>query len=167
MKADETRPVQPILAPIRVGPLNFRGFAGRGWVDGSPSSFNLLRIIVSNVIASGRQLVGRTVLLQAVCAVGVGALFALASMDSAKSAVVGGLVVTAGNAILGQRMFAAGVAPASTLLSGALVGLLLKWLWLVLAIGFSLAVLRLQPLPLIIGVMMSYAAFGLATLRFR
>lgn len=94
-------------------------------------------------------------------------LFALVSMDAAKAALVGGLVVTVGNAILGQRMFAAGIAPAPALVMGTFLGLLLKWLWLVIGIWFALTVLRLQPLPLIIGVLMSYVAFGLATLRVR
>jgi hypothetical protein len=122
---------------------------------------------VSNTTAIGRAWVIRTVMYQAVGTAILAALFAAAGFAAAQAALTGGLIVAVGTLILGGRMFVAGIAPAPGLVFGALLGMALKWLWLVLALWFVLAVLRLQPLPLLAGVATAYAAFGVATLRSR
>ena len=106
-------------------------------------------------------------LLQAGFAAGVSLLFLFAGMASAKAALAGGLIVAVGNAILGWRMFAGGVAPPPRLLYALLVGELLRLVWLVGAIGFAFAVLRLEPLPLLAGVFGAFVAHGLGSWWFR
>jgi len=120
---------------------------------------------VSNVSHSGRQLAMRAVLLQALSALLVAGLFGLAGLDAALAALAGGLIVTTGTAILGRRMFAAGIAAGEVLVAGSLAAMALRWLWLIGAMWCALAVLRLQALPLIVGVAAAYLAFGFATLR--
>ncbi len=122
---------------------------------------------VSNATPSGIRLVHRTMLLQAGAAVLGAALFALAGPAEALAALAGGGIATVGTAILGRRMFAGGVAPGAVLLSGSLLGAVLRWIWLIGAMWCALAWLRLPALPLLAGVALGYAAAGFGTLRFR
>ncbi len=120
-----------------------------------------------NPLDSGRRLATRIVLLQAGFAAGVSLLFLFAGMASAKAALAGGLIVAVGNVILGWRMFAGGVAPPPRLLVAMLAGESMRLLWLVVAMGFALAVLRLEPLPLLTGVFAAFVAHGLGSWWFR
>jgi F0F1-type ATP synthase assembly protein I len=120
---------------------------------------------VSDVTESGRRLVTRTVLLQAAGSLLVAALFLLAGLAQARAALTGGMIVTIGTAILGRRMFAAGVVPGEVLVAGSLLGTALRWMWLVGAMWCALALLHLPALPLVCGLAAAYVAFGLATLR--
>lgn len=122
---------------------------------------------MSDATPSGIRLVFRTMQLQAGAAVLAGLLFALAGTDEGLAALVGGGIATIGTLILGWRMFATGVAPGAVLLSGSLLGTVLRWIWLVGAMWCALSWLRLPALPLIAGVAIGYAAAGLVTLRSR
>jgi F0F1-type ATP synthase assembly protein I len=109
----------------------------------------------------------RIVLLQAGFAAGVSLMFLFAGMASAKAALAGGLIVAVGNAILGWRMFAGGVAPPPRLLFAMMAGELMRLVWLAGAIGFAFAVARLEPLPLLAGVFAAFVAQGLGSWWFR
>jgi hypothetical protein len=122
---------------------------------------------VSDATPNGISLVYRTMLMQVGAAVLAGCAFALAGTAEALAAFAGGGIAAIGTLILGRRMFATGVAPGAVLLTGSLLGTVLRWIWLVGAMWCALSLLRLPALPLIAGVAIGYAAAGLVTLRFR
>ncbi len=101
----------------------------------------------------------RVVLLQAGCA-GLGAVlfWMLQGAAAARAGLAGGLIVAAGSALFGWRMFAPGIAPAAALQRAMFAAASLKWFWYVLAIWAALARLKLPPLPLLAGLV--FAQFG-------
>jgi F0F1-type ATP synthase assembly protein I len=114
-----------------------------------------------------KQLVSRMVLWQAGCAVAIALLFMLSSLPAALAAAAGGLSVALGNALFGQRMFAAGVAPTPVIVFGMLAGVVLKWVIVLAAIWLALAVAHWPALPLIVGVFGAYVAFWLGSFWLR
>jgi len=67
------------------------------------------------------------------------------------AALVGGLIVAAGSAVLGWRAFKPGIAGGATLMTALYAGVALKWLWFALALYFAFARLKLEVAPLLIG----------------
>ncbi len=105
------------------------------------------------------RLVMRVVLLQMGCATSAGLLFWL--MDGAAAAIAafaGGMIVAAGTAVFGWRMFAPGIAPAGTLFRAMVAAEALKWVWLLIAIWAAVAHFKLTPLPLLAG--LAFTQFG-------
>ncbi len=101
----------------------------------------------------------RVVLLQAGCAAAVAALFwAVQGVAAARSGLTGGLIVAAGSAVFGWRLFAPGIAPASVLHRALFAAESLKWCWYVVSIWAGLTRLKLLPLPLMTGLV--FAQFG-------
>ncbi|MDP9013634.1 MAG: ATP synthase subunit I [Pseudomonadota bacterium] len=101
----------------------------------------------------------RVVILQAACAALVAMLFwILQGAAAARSGLVGGLIVATGSAVFGWRMFAPGVAPATTLQRALFAAEALKWLWYVLSVWAAFARFKLTPLPLMAGLV--FAQFG-------
>ena len=112
-----------------------------------------------NRVGNGLGLVVRVVLLQAGCAaVGAVLFWILQGAAAARAGLAGGLIVAAGSALFGWRMFAPGIAPAATLQRAMFAAASLKWFWYVLAIWAALARLKLPPLPLVMGLV--FAQFG-------
>lgn len=112
-----------------------------------------------NRAGHGKRLVMRVVVLQAACAAVVAAMFSmLQGAAAARSGLVGGLIVAAGSAIFGWRLFAPGVAPAPALRRALFAAEALKWTWLVFAMWVAFARFRLPPLPLMTGLV--FAQFG-------
>jgi F0F1-type ATP synthase assembly protein I len=105
------------------------------------------------------RLVMRVVLLQMGCAASAGLLFwMMGGASAAIAAFAGGMIVAAGTAVFGWRMFAPGIAPAATLFRAMVAAESLKWIWLLIAIWAALARFKLMPLPLMTGLMI--AQFG-------
>lgn len=101
----------------------------------------------------------RVVLLQAACAILTGSLFGIfRGIAAALAGLVGGLIVAVGSALFGWRMYAPGVAAAGKLFRAMIAAESLKWIWYVLALWAALTRLKLQPAPLIVGVVV--AQFG-------
>lgn len=107
----------------------------------------------------GYRLVVRVVLLQAGCAVLVALLFfAYRGSSSGLAALAGGLIVAVGSAVFGWRAFAPGIAGAARLSRAMFAGVALKWLWFVLALYVAIARLKLDAVPLLVG--LATAQFG-------
>jgi F0F1-type ATP synthase assembly protein I len=122
---------------------------------------------MNNIVSAGKRLVLRVVLLQVGCAALLGLLFwGLKGFAAGLSGLTGGLIVAVGSAIFGGRMFAPGIAPAGKLYRAMIAGESLKWLWYVFAIWAALARFRLDPLPLICGLIIAqFAFFGLVGMK--
>jgi len=114
---------------------------------------------MSDVPVRGYRLVVRVVLLQTGCALLVASLyFAYRGVSSGIAALAGGLIVAVGSAVFGWRAFAPGVAGAAVLSRAMFAGVALKWLWFVLALYLALARLKLEAVPLLVG--LATAQFG-------
>jgi len=114
---------------------------------------------MSEVPIRGYRLVVRVVLLQTACAVLVALLFfAYRGSSSGIAALAGGLIVAVGSAVFGWRAFAPGIASAARLSRAMFAGVALKWLWFVLALYLALARLKLEAVPLLVG--LATAQFG-------
>ncbi len=117
---------------------------------------------MNDTAARGKRLVGRFALAQMAAAGGVALLAAaLSGGASSRAALAGGAIVTVGNAIFGWRLFAPGVAPAARIARAMWVGEGLKWIWVVLAVWLALAVAKLMPLPLVVGMLAAQIGFWL------
>lgn len=110
-----------------------------------------------NSIAAGRRLAVHMVAAQAGAVILAGLLFLAGSTASAMAAWCGGAVAVAGTAVLALRVFAPPLAGGATTLRRFTVGLLLKWLVVLVGLYLILARLRLPPLPALSG-------FGVAML---
>jgi len=121
---------------------------------------------MSDVPVRGYRLVVRVVLLQAGCAVLVASVFlAWRGASAGLAALLGGLIVAAGSALFGWRAFKPGVAGAATLSTAMYAGVALKWVWFVFALYVALARLKLDPLPLLIGVVAAQLGYWVGLIR--
>lgn len=117
---------------------------------------------MQNSIAHGRRVAVRTVTFQ-LCAIGlVGLGFCLNGWQSGVAAWYGGVVIALGNALFAWRLFAHGIAPSRQIARSVYAAEVLKWVWLVFALYLAVAVLRLAPAPLMIGVVAAQLAFWVA-----
>jgi F0F1-type ATP synthase assembly protein I len=104
--------------------------------------------------ARGFRLVVRVVFLQAACAaVAASLMLAFKGSHAGMSALAGGFIIAVGSAVFGWRAFAPGVAGAATLNTAMFTGVALKWLWIMLALYVALARLKLEAIPLLIGLL--------------
>ena len=112
-------------------------------------------------IAASRRAVARAVVVQAV----VVALLALAFLAKgpahALAALVGGLAMAAGNALV-ARMALGGVVPARTAFAALLIGTAAKWLVAILVFAVGIGVWRLPPVPMLYGLAAGLLAYLLA-----
>jgi F0F1-type ATP synthase assembly protein I len=124
---------------------------------------------MNHIVSLGNRLVVHVLVLQMSCAAIVGLLFWIfADAHAALAGVAGGLIAAIGSALFGWRMFAPGIAPASTLRRAMFAGESLKWLWYVAALWAVFAWLKLPPLPVITGVLVAQLGyFGLIAMRTR
>ena len=111
---------------------------------------------MGDVPVRGKRLVVRVVLLQTGCALAAASVFLVFKGASAGlAALVGGLIVAAGSAVMGWRMFKPGVAGGAVLGKAMYAGVAWKWLWFVLALYLALARLKLDAAPLLIGMVVA------------
>jgi F0F1-type ATP synthase assembly protein I len=85
----------------------------------------------------------------------------LAGANAARSAVVGGLIIAAGTLVFAWRLFATGW-PAASAARGFYAGELLKWVWVVGAFALALTRGGMEPLPLLVGLLVSQCGFWVA-----
>jgi len=83
------------------------------------------------------------------------------------AALVGGLIVAAGSAVLGWRAFKPGIAGATTLGMAMYAGVALKWLWFALALYVAIARLRLDMAPFLIGMVAAQLGNWIALIRLK
>lgn len=123
---------------------------------------------MSDVLVRGKRLVVRIVLLQAGSALVVASVYLrFGGASAGLAALVGGLIVAAGSAVLGWRAFKPGIAGAATLGLAMYTGVALKWLWFVLALYVAFARLQLEVPPLLVGMMAAQVGYWVALIRLK
>ena len=123
---------------------------------------------MSDLLVQRYRLVVRVVVLQAGIALLAAAAFMAARGAAAgRAALVGGLIVAAGSALSGWRMFAPGIAGTATLTRAMYAGAVLKWMWFLLALYVALARLRLEAVPLLVGVVAAQFGHWAALIRLK
>lgn len=115
----------------------------------------------------GFRLVARIVLLQTGCALLTASLFAWKSAAWALAALAGGVIVAVGSGLFGWRAFAPGIASAGTLGRAMFAGWALKWLWYVVALYVALARLKLEALPLVVGLLVAQLGYWVGVVRWK
>jgi F0F1-type ATP synthase assembly protein I len=121
---------------------------------------------MSDVQIRGKRLVLRVVLLQAGCAALAASVFLVfKGAHQGLAALVGGLIVAAGSAVFGWRMFKPGIAGGATLTRAMYAGVGLKWLWFAVALYFAIARLKLDAAPLLIGVVVAQLGYWVGLVR--
>lgn len=109
-------------------------------------------------LSAGRRLAIRTIAWQA----GTTALLALGFLvkgaPQALAVVMGGGAVLAGAAIAARFMVGGGVRSAESVLLRWFAGMALKWVVVLAVLFCSLAVWRLPPLPLLLGILVALVA---------
>ena len=123
---------------------------------------------MSDALVRSYRLVVRVVLLQAGCAALVASVFLVFKGTSAAiAALTGGLIVAAGSAVFGWRMFKPGIAGGATLTTAMYAGVALKWLWFALALYLALSRLELDAAPLLIGVVVAQLGYWAGLVRLK
>ena len=121
---------------------------------------------MNDIQTRGKRLVVRIVLLQAGCAVIVASLFSVfKGAHQGLAALVGGLIVAGGSAVLGWRAFKPGIAGAPTLNTAMYAGVALKWMWFALALYVAIARLKLEVPPLLIGMVVAQFGYWVGLIR--
>lgn len=120
-----------------------------------------------NSIAHGRRVALRTTLLQIGATFVVALIAILFSRQDAWAALIGGLIIAAGNGLFALRLFGRGVEAARDALRSAYAAEVLKWLWLCVALFVAIAVLKLPFPGLIAGVMTAQLSFWIALIAIR
>jgi ATP synthase protein I len=120
------------------------------------------------VLSRGKRMVVRVVLLQAGCAALVASVFlVLKGAHQGLAALVGGLIVAAGSAVLGWRAFKPGIAGGATLTMAMYAGVALKWLWFAVALYVAIAWLKLDAAPLLIGIVVTQLGYWVGLVRLK
>ncbi len=123
---------------------------------------------MSGVPVRGYRLVVRVVSLQTVSALLVASAYLiLKGQSAALAALAGGLIVALGSALFGWRMFGPGIAGSATLTRAMYAGVVLKWLWFLLALYLALARWRLDAAPLLVGVVVAQLGHWAALVRLK
>jgi|ERR1019366_1122386 ATP synthase protein I len=123
---------------------------------------------MSDVVVRSKRLVVRIVLLQAGCALLAASVYlGLYGASAGLAALVGGLIVAAGSAVLGWRAFKPGIAGAATLGTAMYIGVALKWLWFMLALYVAFARLQLAAAPLLVAMVAAQLGYLVGLIRLK
>jgi F0F1-type ATP synthase assembly protein I len=123
---------------------------------------------MSDALVRSYRLIVRVVLLQAGCAALVASVFLVfKGAHQAIAALVGGLIVAAGSAVFGWRLFKPGLAAGATLTTAMYAAVMLKWVWFAIALYLALARLKLDAAPLLIGVVAAQLGYWVGLVRLK
>ena len=123
---------------------------------------------MNEVLSRGKRTVVRVVLLQTGCAALVASAFLVfKGAHQALAALAGGLIVAAGSAVLGWRVFKPGIAGGATLTTAMYAGVALKWSWFALALYLAIARLKLDAAPLLIGIVVTQLGYWVGLVRLK
>ena len=123
---------------------------------------------MNEVLSRGKRTVVRVVLLQTGCAALAASVFLVfKGAHQAIAALVGGLIVAAGSAVFGWRLFKPGIAGGAALTTAMYAGVALKWLWFAIALYLALARLKLDAAPLLIGVVAAQLGYWVGLVRLK
>jgi F0F1-type ATP synthase assembly protein I len=117
---------------------------------------------VSNPLAAGRRLARRAIAWQAVATALVALAFLAKGLPSVLAVLAGGGAVTLAAWLSALVALGGGVSPAGTAFARLLMGMVLKWLLVLVAIVIALGLFRLPGLPLMAGVIAATLALVLA-----
>ena len=121
---------------------------------------------MSDVPVRGYRLVVRVVLLQIACTVLVASLFfCFRGASSGVAALTGGLIAAVGTAVFGWRAFAPGIAGGAVLSRAMYVGKALQWGWYAVALYAAFAHLKLDAMPLLIGLVTAQFGYWAGLIR--
>ncbi|HEX6831930.1 MAG TPA: ATP synthase subunit I [Rudaea sp.] len=97
----------------------------------------------------------------------VGLGFCAMGWSAGAAAWFGGAVIACGNALFAWRLFADGVAPTRRIMRSVYAAEVLKWCWLAGMLYLALAVLKVDALPFLVGLIAAQVAFwvSLAVVR--
>ena len=124
-----------------------------------PSSRKVIR--VHDPIAAGRRSALRAVAVQGLVVALLAAVFLVQGAREALAAGVGGLAMVLGNALVAV-MALGGIVPARIAFSRLLLGTMAKWLVAIIVLAAGLAIWRLPPLPMMVGLAVGLLAYLLA-----
>ena len=135
-------------------------------IEGSAAGSVLFAM--NEVLSRGKRTVVRVVLLQTGCAaLAASAFLVFKGTHQALAALVGGLIVAAGSAVLGWRVFKPGIAGGATLTTAMYAGVALKWLGFALALYLAIARLKLDAAPLLIGIVVAQLGYWVGLVRLK
>lgn len=117
---------------------------------------------MSNPIAAGRRLAQRAIAWQAVATVLVALAFLAKGLPWVLAVLAGGGAVTLAAWLSAQVALGGGVSPAGVAFARLLMGMVLKWLLVLIAIVIALGLFRLPGVPLMAGVIAATLALVLA-----
>jgi len=121
---------------------------------------------VLNTAAASRRLARRIAATQAIVTSIVAAIFLGDSVRAAAGAVLGGLAITLGSALMAWRALSGGIGAAETALLKLASGMALKWATVVLVLYLALAQWALDPLAVFSGLLAALAV-NLVAIGFR
>ena len=75
------------------------------------------------------------------------------------------MIVAIGSAVFGWRVFKPGIAGGATLSTAMYAGVALKWLWFGAALYVAFARLKLEPAPLLIGLVAAQLGYWVGLMR--
>ncbi len=119
-----------------------------------------------NTAAASRRLARRIAATQAIVTSIVAAIFLGDSVRAAAGAVLGGLAITLGSALMAWRALSGGIGAAETALLKLASGMALKWATVVLVLYLALAQWALDPLAVFSGLLAALAV-NLVAIGFR
>ncbi|GAB3359756.1 ATP synthase subunit I [Lysobacter tyrosinilyticus] len=117
---------------------------------------------MSNPIAAGRRLAQRAIAWQAVATVLVALAFLAKGLPWVLAALVGGGAVTLAAWLSALVALGGGVSPAGVAFARLWMGMVLKWLLVLVAIVIALGLFHLPGIPLMAGVITATLALVLA-----
>jgi F0F1-type ATP synthase assembly protein I len=123
---------------------------------------------MTEVQSRGKRMVVRVVLLQAGCAALVASVFLVfKGLSTGLTVLVGGLIVAAGSAVFGWRLFKPGIAGGATITTAMYAGVALKWLWFAIAMYVAIALLKLHAPALLIGIVAAQLGYWVGLIRLK
>lgn len=113
-------------------------------------------------VAAGRRTAYRAIAVQAAVVGVVAAAFLFSGTRQAVSAAAGGMALVAGHLLVAALALGGGIVPARAAFARLLLGLLGKWLLVVVAVAIALEAWRLPPLPMLAGLVAGLLAYHVA-----
>lgn len=121
--------------------------------------------LVLNSVVAGKRSIMRVAVIQGVAVTLVSALFLVWGIPQALAAAVGGAATVLGGMAASRLALGGGVSPAATAMMRLVLGMLVKWLVLLVVLLVGLAVWKLPPWPLFAGIVTGLVVQVLASAR--
>ncbi|HOC11536.1 MULTISPECIES: hypothetical protein [Thermomonas] len=120
---------------------------------------------MQNSTGAGWRMALRVVAVQAIAVLAASVVCLINSPSAALAALAGGGALTLGSLVAAWGAFAGGVAGAGTALGRLLLGMLAKWLVVIVGLYLTMAVWRLPAVPALAGAAIAAAAM-VVSMRF-